>query len=294
MQYLFHKLIALDQNILTVILITLFFTSEQLLQTPHKFSKRGGHFINNLPFIVIITALFYVLTIYIVASIQWLNDHHVGLFYFFYVPYAIKVVVGVGCFDLTSYWLHRISHKIPLLWRLHRVHHSDTSMDSSTYFRGHPVESINFAIGNVVAAAFFGLDINILTLYFVILIPVQILEHANIEFPQSIDRIFGKVFTTPNLHKIHHHQYQYYTDSNFADIFILWDRLFGTYKYVPVKEITYGLQEFDDNKKQTFWYLLISPFKNIERVKKLKESSLHAVTKNNNLLTGVGVNEKNI
>jgi hypothetical protein len=70
--------------------------------------------------------------------------------------------------------------------------------------------------------------------------------------------------------------------------------MFGTFKHLPVQEIKYGLEEFDDNKKQTFWYLLISPFKNIERVKKLKESSLHAVTKNNNLLTGVGVNEKNI
>jgi sterol desaturase/sphingolipid hydroxylase (fatty acid hydroxylase superfamily) len=85
-----------------------------------------------------------------------------------------------------------------------------------------------------------------------------------------MDKTFGMIFTTPNLHKVHHHREQYYTDSNFADIFILWDKLFGTYKYVPVKDIRYGLDEFDEPKKQTFWYLLISPFINIKRVQSQK------------------------
>ena len=284
MQHLFQKLITLDQNFLTIILITLFFTLEQFINTPHKFSRRGRHFINNLPFIILIIALFFFLTTYIVASIQWLNNHHIGLFYFIHIPYALKVIIGVACFDMTTYWLHRVAHKIPLLWRLHRVHHSDTSMDSSTYFRGHPIEAINLAIANVVGAAVFGLDINTLTLYFVILIPVQILEHSNIEFPQWTDKVFGIIFTTPNLHKIHHHQYQYYTDSNFADIFILWDRLFGTYKYVPVKQIPYGLQEFDDSRKQTFWYLIISPFKKIERLKDKPLSEKEPVLMKNNFV----------
>ena len=78
--------------------------------------------------------------------------------------------------------------------------------------------------------------------------------------------MFGKIFTTPNLHKVHHSQNQEYTDSNFADIFILWDKFFGTYKYLPVKKIEYGLQEFNEEKKQTFWYLIISPFLKIKRI----------------------------
>lgn len=82
----------------------------------------------------------------------------------------------------------------------------------------------------------------------------------------SLERIFGKVFITPNLHKLHNDQNQFYTDSNYADIFVFWDKLFGTYKYTAVKNLRYGIKEFDDNKKQTFWYQLICPFLNIQRI----------------------------
>jgi sterol desaturase/sphingolipid hydroxylase (fatty acid hydroxylase superfamily) len=84
--------------------------------------------------------------------------------------------------------------------------------------------------------------------------------------PAWLDKTVGLVFTTPNFHKIHHEQDQYYTDSNFADIFILWDRIFGTFKYKPPGQVKYGLKEFEDPRKQTFWYLMISPFISMGRV----------------------------
>ena len=76
----------------------------------------------------------------------------------------------------------------------------------------------------------------------------------------------GLIFVTPNFHKMHHEQDQHYTDSNFSDIFIIWDRLFGTFTYKPVTEVKYGLAEFDEKKKQSFLYLMKSPFINIKRV----------------------------
>ena len=151
-------------------------------------------------------------------------------------------------------------------------------MDASTNFRGHPIElMLWFGTSNIIAAAVFGLDLLSLGIYFLVATPFFFLEHANLRFPAWIDKTFGLVFTTPNLHKIHHEQDQFYTDSNFADIFILWDRFFGTYKYKPANEIKFGLKEFDDDKKQTFWYLFRSPFMNINRIssgelKKDKES----------------------
>jgi sterol desaturase/sphingolipid hydroxylase (fatty acid hydroxylase superfamily) len=168
--------------------------------------------------------------------------------------------------DMITYWFHRMSHKVPVLWRFHRIHHSDTTMDSTTYFRSHPVEILFwFGFSNILAAGIFGLDLLTLGLYFVVVTPFFILDHNNLRFPVLPDKTFGQVITTPNLHKIHHEQEQYFTDSNFADIFILWDRLFGTYKYKPVEEIKFGLKEFDENKKQTFWYLFISPVFDIKR-----------------------------
>lgn len=103
-------------------------------------------------------------------------------------------------------------------------------------------------------------------LYFFILIPFAILEHSNLHIPRWVDTTLGWIFVTPNMHKVHHAQDQHYTDSNFADIFILWDRLFGTYKYLPVNEIKFGLKEFDEDGKQTFVYQLKSPFINIQRI----------------------------
>ncbi len=91
------------------------------------------------------------------------------------------------------------------------------------------------------------------------------MEHSNLRFPSWLDNTVGLVITTPNLHKIHHDQDQQYTDSNFADIFILWDRIFGTYSYKPAEQVKLGLAEFDEEKKQTFWYLIKSPFIKIER-----------------------------
>lgn len=78
----------------------------------------------------------------------------------------------------------------------------------------------------------------------------------------------GKIFVTPNLHKIHHHQNQEYTDSNYGNVFIFWDKHFGTYKELPVREIKYGLMEFEDQKKKSAWYLFISPFIYMKRLDK--------------------------
>lgn len=179
-----------------------------------------------------------------------------------------RLLVGVALFDLTTYWFHRMGHVVPLLWRLHRVHHSDTTMDASSTYRQHPIEPfLVFGTGNMVASAIFGLDLTAFGLYNLMLIPFLILQHINLKTPDWVDRTLGLIFMTPNLHKVHHEQDQFHTDSNYADIFSLWDRLFGTYTYKPLKTIRLGLKEFDTDEKQTFWYLLKSPFVSIKRLK---------------------------
>ncbi len=264
---LLNKLLAIDFNYLVIGFIAVFFSLEQILNTQFKFNKRPQHLVQNLLFQVAFFLGNLLWAIVLVYSIEWLNKKQVGLFYFIQVPFWLKIILAVALFDFVSYWFHRTSHKVPLLWRFHRVHHSDTSMDSSTFFRGHPIEIfLWFGVGNIVAAGIFGLDLISLGFYFLVSLPFFFLEHANLKFPTWIDKTFGLIFTTPNLHKVHHEQDQYYTDSNFSDIFILWDRIFGTYKYKPVEQIKFGLKEFDDPKKQSFWYLMISPFINVRRI----------------------------
>lgn len=273
-----NALLSIDLNYFLIGLMVVFYMLEQIFDNQVKYNKRPQHLAHNLLFLVafFIGNLFWATVT--VFSIEWLNNNSVGLLYLLQLPVWLKLILGVVLFDFVTYWFHRIAHKVPLLWRFHRVHHSDTTMDASTNFRGHPIElMLWFGTSNIIAAAIFGLDLLSLGLYFLVATPFFFLEHANLRFPAWIDKTFGLVFTTPNLHKIHHEQDQFYTDSNFADIFILWDRFFGTYKYKPANEIKFGLKEFDDDKKQTFWYLFRSPFMNINRIssgelKKDKES----------------------
>jgi sterol desaturase/sphingolipid hydroxylase (fatty acid hydroxylase superfamily) len=259
-------LLDINGNYIIIGLLVIFYTMEQVLSTPFKFNNRPRHLFHNVLFQVVFVIANYFFAMLQVFSIEWFNNHHVGLLYLLQIPYWLKLLIGVALFDMTTYWFHRMAHKIPLLWRLHRVHHSDTTMDSTTFFRGHPLEILVFGTSNIVAAAIFGLDLITLGLYFFIVIPLVFVEHTNLLFPRWIDSTLGWIFVTPNLHKVHHQQNRHYTDSNFADIFIIWDRLFGTYKYLPVKKIKYGLKEFDDNKKQTFLYQMKSPFINIKRI----------------------------
>jgi len=264
---LINSLLAVNANYILIGLMVLFYSLEQLLTTQFNFTKRPQHLFQNSLFYVAFFLGNLLWSSVTVFSIEWLNNQQVGLFYLVHLPLWLKLLLGVAMFDLVSYWFHRLAHVVPLLWRFHRVHHSDTTMDASTNFRAHPLEIIFwFGSSSILAAAIFGLNLLTLGLYFFIATFFFFLEHANLRFPKWIDKSFGLVFTTPNLHKVHHEQDQHYTDSNFSDIFILWDRLFGTFKSKPVEQIKFGLKEFDEEKKQSFWYLMKSPFLEIKRV----------------------------
>jgi sterol desaturase/sphingolipid hydroxylase (fatty acid hydroxylase superfamily) len=259
-------LLSIDLNYIVIGLIAVFFTLEQILSTQFPFQKRGYHFWNSFLFQVVFLIGNVFWAIVFVFCIEWLNQNKIGLFYMIDLPIWLKLVLGVMILDFATYWFHRFSHLAPVLWRFHRVHHSDTTMDSSTYFRGHPIEVLFwFGSAPILMSALFGLDLFIIGVYVLVLTPFLVIEHSNLRFPAWMDKTIGLVITTPNLHKIHHDQDQHYTDSNFADIFILWDRIFGTYKYKRAEQVKLGLAEFDEPKKQTFWYLLRSPFLNIEK-----------------------------
>jgi sterol desaturase/sphingolipid hydroxylase (fatty acid hydroxylase superfamily) len=264
---LINKLLAINSNYILIGLMILFYSLEQLLGNQFTFDKRPQHLFQNSLFYLVFFLLGILWSYVTVFSVEWLNNQQIGLFYFIQLPLWLKLLFGVALFDLVSYWFHRLSHVVPFLWRFHRVHHSDTTMDASTNFRAHPLESfLWFGSSSILAAGIFGFDLLTLGLYLFITMIFFVLQHSNLRFPKWLDKSLGFVITTPNIHKVHHEQDQYYTDSNFSDIFILWDRLFGTFKHKPVEEIKLGLKEFEEEKKQTFWFLMKSPFININRI----------------------------
>jgi sterol desaturase/sphingolipid hydroxylase (fatty acid hydroxylase superfamily) len=266
MEAYFLKIVNFDQNILVLILLTFFFSLEQLFSSNINFKKGFLHLLNSIILQIGYTIVNFGFAFVMVACFNWISEYHIGLFNQIHIAYPIKVLVGIFCIDFTYYWTHRLYHISPLFWRLHRVHHSDTGMASDTSFRFHPFDALLDGSSSILAAAIFGLDINIIIFFFVLYLPILFAQHSNFIFPNWTDKILGKIIMSPNFHKVHHHQKQEYTDANYGNIFVLWDKVFRTYKELPLSEIKYGLEEFDEPKKQSAWYLIKSPFINIERI----------------------------
>ena len=167
-----NALLSIDLNYFLIGLMVVFYMLEQIFDNQVKYNKRPQHLAHNLLFLVafFIGNLFWATVT--VFSIEWLNNNSVGLLYLLQLPLWLKLILGVVLFDFVTYWFHRIAHKVPLLWRFHRVHHSDTTMDASTNFRGHPIElMLWFGTSNIIAAAVFGLDLLSLGLYFLVATP---------------------------------------------------------------------------------------------------------------------------
>lgn len=274
MNEILNTILNINQNYLIIGLLVIFFTLEQVSTTPFRFKQRGKHLLENSLFQIVLTGLNIFFVAIQVYSIEWLNTQQIGLFYLVEFPFWVKLVLGVVLYDLTTYWVHRASHNVPLLWRLHRVHHSDTTMDSSTTLRFHPLELVLiYQTGNILTAGVFGTDVNSMVVYYFIIYIFLFLEHANLRYPKWLNNTLGLVFVMPDHHRVHHQQEQFYTDSNFADIFIIWDRLFGTFKMMLVEQMKYGLVEFEGEKKQSFLYLMKSPFMQIKRVASEKQTT---------------------
>jgi sterol desaturase/sphingolipid hydroxylase (fatty acid hydroxylase superfamily) len=154
-------------------------------------------------------------------------------------------------------------HKIPLFWRLHRVHHTDDFFDISTTVRFHPVEFLVSV--PVILALIVGIGIPPLAviIYELFDVAMAVWSHSNVRLPRWLDRTIGLILVTPDMHRVHHSTYQPETDSNYGATLSVWDRLFGTLRHKPARELaqmTLGLEECMDRRNRSLWFLLKLPF----------------------------------
>lgn len=186
-------------------------------------------------------------------------SHRVGVLFLLRLPVWTNIIVGIAALDLFAYVAHVLLHKMPFTWRFHRVHHSDEAVDVTTAFRQHPGETVWRVLWQLPAIALFGLQLWIVVIYLTVSAANAQLEHANIRLPERLDRWLRLLFVTPNMHKVHHSRLQPETDSNYSNIFSVWDRLFGTYtSRIDFGALRYGIDDTDDGT--TFVALLRMPF----------------------------------
>jgi len=174
------------------------------------------------------------------------GSHRVGLLFLVQLPAWANVIAGIAALDLFTYVAHVLLHKSPFAWRFHRVHHSDEAVDVTTAFRQHPGETVWRVLWQLPAIVLFGLPLWIVALYLTVSATNAQLEHANIRLSDRLDRRLRLLLVTPNMHKVHHSRLQPETDSNYANIFSVWDRLFGTYTgRIDFGALRYGLGDAD-------------------------------------------------
>jgi sterol desaturase/sphingolipid hydroxylase (fatty acid hydroxylase superfamily) len=164
--------------------------------------------------------------------------------------------------DVLNYAMHRAEHALPLLWRLHALHHTDVLLDVSTTVRHHPLEDIITAVIVGVGGALLGCSTVEVAAYGVMETAVQLMGHADVRLPRIVERLARGIFVTPKFHRVHHSSKRAETDSNYGQVFAFWDKLFGSYGgYADDKRgaIEFGLKEFRDRRSQRLDQLLLLP-----------------------------------
>lgn len=236
-----------------------------LFQPQYKKSK-VRHAAVNFSFTVIHLLIHTALAVLIVLLSDWCRAVGFGLVYWFNANVLMAIVISLLVFDFVIGWLaHYVQHKNFILWRFHTVHHADNNVDVTTGLRHHPLESILRGLFFFLAVLLSGAPMYALMIYQTVLVFFTAFTHANIHLPKKLDRAISYIFISPNMHKVHHHWQQPYTDSNYGAIFSVWDRLLGTYKELHHSQIKYGLdRHYPNEHDENFTMLLKKPFGKME------------------------------
>ena len=208
------------------------------------------------------------------TTAEWAQARQFGLLNWLRMPSWTRLAAAFLLFDAWMYFWHRMNHRIPFLWRFHRMHHSDPRMDVTTASRFHLGEIFFSSVLRIPVIALLGLQLWELALYEAAMFSVVQMHHANIAMPPWLDRSLRTLIVTPFMHKVHHSRWQPETDSNYSSLFSFWDRLFRSFRLrEDPHTLEFGLDEFDPPEHQTFVGLMTTPIKRVRRTDRLSMSN---------------------
>lgn len=187
-----------------------------------------------------------------------------GLFNLMLLPGWLEFLLALLLLDLAIWAQHLVFHHVPILWRLHRMHHSDPDFDVTTGLRFHPVEILLSMAVKVVVIAALGAPALAVLVFEVVLNASSLFNHSNIRLPAPVDRLLRQVIITPDMHRVHHSEIRAETDSNFGFNVPWWDRIFGTYRAQPAKGqegVTFGIGKFQSPREARLDRLLTQPLR---------------------------------
>jgi sterol desaturase/sphingolipid hydroxylase (fatty acid hydroxylase superfamily) len=186
-----------------------------------------------------------------------------GLFNVISMPLTLSIILTIIIFDFLIYIQHVVFHKINFLWRIHRVHHSDLEFDVTTGIRFHPIEIVLSMFYKLLMVYLIGPMAFAIIIYEILLNAASLFDHSNILLNKKLDAALRKLFVTPDIHRIHHSVLRKETDSNYGNIFSIWDKVFKTYRALPeagYDGMVIGLDKFRDPSSGQLLQLLKNPF----------------------------------
>jgi sterol desaturase/sphingolipid hydroxylase (fatty acid hydroxylase superfamily) len=225
--------------------------------------NKWQHAVINIFFTITTIIINFALAFILLKTADYVTEKEFGILNWLPKMNVITfTIVGLFLLDfIGAYLAHFTEHKIKLLWRFHLIHHSDTYIDTTSGNRHHPGESVIRFIFTTLGVLIVGSPMWMVFMYQTLSVVATQFTHANICLPKKLDKIMSYILVSPDMHKIHHHYKLPYTDSNYGNIFSIWDRIFGTFSYMERETIIYGVDtHMDPNENNKLFNLLKIPF----------------------------------
>lgn len=217
---------------------------------------------------IVLTILAFLVAKITHLSFVWLiADNHIGLLQVLNVNFYVALVIAFISFELAEYFIHRMMHTVPILWRIHAVHHSDTEFDVSLTYRNHPLATVLLTFSRLLVMLLLGAPLAVVIAYEMTRMLLDTFCHSNIRLSIKVDKVLRYFIVTPDFHRIHHSSNKFYTDSNYSSTIPWFDYLFNTHKnisYDDHQNLEIGLEYFREKKDSRIDQLLLMPFKKFE------------------------------
>ena len=264
----FETIPSLHRGLIIVGGLTLFWIIEGITPLFVLNYKRWKHAVPNIFFTLTTVLVNLPLAFLFLKSSDWVMANNFGILNWLpEMPLWLYTVLGIFLIDFIGAYLpHLIEHKVKPLWMVHLVHHTDHNVDTTTANRHHPLESVIRYVFTLTGIFIIGTPISLVLLYQSLSVVATQFNHANIKLPIKVDKALSYVIVSPDMHKVHHHHVLPYTDSNYGNIFSVWDRLFGTYMELDTDKIIYGVDVFpNEEENSNILNLLTQPFQKYKR-----------------------------
>ena len=264
----FETIPSLHRSVILVGGLSFFWILEGVIPFLNFDYKKWKHAFPNLFFTFTTILINFTLAFLLLKTSDWVEANNFGIINWLpKMSLSLYVILGVLFLDFFgAYLAHYTEHKIKPLWMVHLVHHSDHKVDTTTANRHHPLESIVRFSFTLLGVFIVGTPIAIVMLYQSMSLIFTQFTHANIKISPKVDRILSYFIVSPDMHKIHHHYKLPYTDSNYGNIFSIWDRILGTYKEMDREKIIYGVDTFPDEEiNSSLKELLKQPFQGYKK-----------------------------